>query len=95
MITYTNSILYGVSEYQIGNLQRIMNASARFVYWAPDYCHITPLLRELVWSQLRLRIDLKILRNTFKILQSLAPGYFVGMTMVYCRLTRGSKRKRL
>ena len=48
-LDYRNSILYGVSEYQIGKLQRVMNATARLVYCASKYCHITPLLRELDW----------------------------------------------
>ena len=35
--------IYGAPEYQIKKLQRVMNASARLVYRAPKYCHITPL----------------------------------------------------
>ena len=66
-------------EYQIGKLQRIMNA--RFVSWERfvSCCHITPLLRELDWLPMRLRIDFKIIRITFKILQSLAPSYLVSI----------------
>ena len=37
-----------------------MNASALLVYRAPKYCHITPLLRELHWLPVRLRVDFKI-----------------------------------
>ena len=46
-LDYYNGLLYGAPEYQIKKLQRVMNASARLVYCAPKYCHITPLLREL------------------------------------------------
>ena len=53
------------NEYQIKKLQRVMNASARLVYRAPMYCHITPLLRELHWLPVRLRVDFKILLVTF------------------------------
>ena len=38
-----------------------MNPSARLVYCAPKYCHVTPLLRELHWLPVRLRVDFKIL----------------------------------
>ena len=44
-----NSLLYGVPEYQIRKLQRVMNATAQLLYCASKYCHITPLLRELDW----------------------------------------------
>ena len=70
-------------EYQIKKLQRVMNASARLVYCAPKYCHVTPLLRELHWLPVRLRVDFKILLVTFKILglfwlfHEMRPDYFV------------------
>ena len=44
-LDYCNGLLYGAPEYQIKKLQRVMNASARLVYRAPKYCHITPLLK--------------------------------------------------
>ena len=52
-----------------------MNASARLVYCAPKYCHITPLLRELHWLPVLLRVGFKILLVTFKILHGVAPSY--------------------
>ncbi|KAL9954606.1 hypothetical protein ACROYT_G042170 [Oculina patagonica] len=74
-LDYCNSLLYGAPEHQIKKLQRVMNASARLVYRAPKYCHITPLLRELHWLPVRFRIDFKILLITFKILHGVAPSY--------------------
>ena len=58
-LDYCNDLLYGAPEYQIKKLQRVMNASARLVYRAPKYWHITSLLRELHWLPVRLRVDLK------------------------------------
>jgi len=46
------------------------------------YCHIPPLLRELHWLSLRLRIDFKILLVTFKILQGLAPSSLVDLVSI-------------
>ena len=59
-----------------------MNASARLVYCAPKYCHITPLLRELHWLPVRVRIDFKILLITFKLLQGFAPSYLKNLVSV-------------
>ena len=46
-LDYCNSLLYGIPEYQSMKLQRVMNASARLIYRAHNFCHITPLLAEL------------------------------------------------
>ena len=59
-----------------------MNASARLVYRAPKYCHITPLLIELHWLPVRLRVDFKILLVTFKILHGVAPSYLKDLVSV-------------
>ena len=81
-LDYCNGLLYGAPEYQIKKLQRVMNASARLVYCAPKYCHVTPLLRELHWLPVRLRVDFKILLVTFKILHGVAPSYLKDLVSV-------------
>ena len=81
-LDYCNGLLYGAPEYQIKKLERVMNASARLVYLAPNYCHITPLLRVLHWLPVRLRVDFKILLVTFKILHGFAPSYLKDLVSV-------------
>ena len=74
-LDYCNSLLYGIPDYQISKLQRVMNASARLIYRAYKFCHITPLLAELHWLPVRSRIHYKILLITFKVLHGLSPKY--------------------
>ena len=81
-LDYCNGLLHGAPEYLIKKLQRVMNASARLVYCAPKYCHVTPLLRELHWLPVRSRVDFKILLVTFKILQGVAPSYLKDLVSV-------------
>ena len=81
-LDYCNRLLYGFPECHIKKLQRVMNASARLVYRAPKYCHITPLLRELHWLLVRLRVDFKILLVTFKVLHGVAPSYLKDLVSV-------------
>ena len=81
-LDYCNGLLYGAPEYQIKKPQRVMNASARLVYCPPKYCHVTPLLRELHWLPVRLRVDFKILLVTFKILHGVAPSYLKDLVSV-------------
>ena len=72
-LDYCNSLLYGVPDYHMHKLQHVMNASARLIFCAPKHCHITPLLQQLHWLPIRLRIEFKILLITFKVLQGSAP----------------------
>ena len=74
-VDYCNSLLYGLPNYQLNKLQRVLNASARLVCNAPRFCHISPLLCGLRWLPVKARIEFKILLITFKAIHSLAPKY--------------------
>ena len=63
-------------------LQRLMNASARLIFCAPKHCHITPLLQQLHTLPIRLRIEIKILLTTFKVL------FYRHPVMIYSEITR-------
>ena len=52
-----------------------MDASAKLIYRAPKFCHITPLIAELHWLPVRARIHCKILLITYNILHGHAPKY--------------------
>ena len=56
-------------------LQRIQNAAARLICQQSRFFHITPLLFDLHWLQVKFRIEFKILLITFKALKDLAPTY--------------------
>ena len=44
--------------------------------------HITPLLQQLHWLPIRLRIEFKIILITFKVLQGSAPKYLIDLISV-------------
>jgi exonuclease III len=70
-----NSLLYGIPKYQIGKLQRVLNAAARIVSKTGKYHHITPVLVQLHWLPISYRICYKILLLTYKALNGKAPTY--------------------
>ena len=74
-VDYYNSLLYGLPNYQLNKLQRILNTSARLVCNAPRFCHISPLRRGLHLLPVKARIEFKILLITFKAIHGLAPKY--------------------
>jgi hypothetical protein len=46
-IDYCNSLLYGISDYNINRLQQIQNSAARIVTNTRKYDHITPILQKV------------------------------------------------
>ena len=60
-IDYCNSLLCGISEYNINCLQRIQNSASRIVTNTRKYYHITPILQFLNWLPIRQHIHFKVL----------------------------------
>ena len=59
-VDYCNSLLYGLRNYQLNKLQRVLNSSAMLVCNAPRFRYISPLLRGLHWLPVKARIQFKI-----------------------------------
>ena len=81
-IDYCNSLLYGVSDYNISRLQRIQNCAARIITNTKKYDHITPVLRKLHWLPVRYRIQYKILLITYKAITGMAPDYLCSLISI-------------
>ena len=84
-------------KYLIKQLQRVQNAAARDVTLSPKFCHITPVLKNLHWLPINLRIEFKILTITCKALHGLAPTYIKDLLKMYhpSRDLRSSKKNLL
>ena len=74
---YCNSLLYGVSQYQMDLLHRVLNAAARVTCLLPRYSHITPVLINLHWLPVAFRVKFKIALIVFKALKGKAPSYLI------------------
>ena len=44
---YCNSFLFGIPQYQLQQLQQVLNAAARIIFLVQKYSHITRMLRRL------------------------------------------------
>ena len=87
-IDYCNSLLYGISDYNINRLQRIQNSAARTITNTRKYDHITPILQKLHWLPVRQRIHFKILLITYESINDMAPEYLCELVCI-----RKSSRK--
>ena len=63
---YCNSLLYGVTDTDRTELQRITNRLTRVVSKSPPFTRSVPLLRSLHWSPVKFRILFKITLLTYK-----------------------------
>ena len=55
-LDYCNLLLSGLPHCALTKLQRVQNAAGRVLYLTPRYYHITPILYELHWLPVDLRL---------------------------------------
>ena len=60
-VDYCNSLLYGLATNNINKLQRVQNMAARLITNTPRFCHITPVLCQLHWLPIGVRIKFKVI----------------------------------
>ena len=82
-IDYCNSILYGLPTVEHEKLQRVQNIAARLITGSSRRDHITPVLKNLHWLPVKLRITFKILLLTYKILNGQSPSYLTSLISSY------------
>ena len=91
-LDYCNSILLGLSSYELEKLQRLQNTAARLTVTTKKSAHVTQVLKSLYWLPVKERIIFKILLVTYKILHGFAPAYLNELLLNYTphRLLRSS-----
>ena len=89
-LDYCNSLLYGVSKYNVSKLQKIQNALCRIVFRLDRTSHVTPFLQKLHWLPITYRILFKYNLITFKAIEFSQPIYLSSLIKTSC-LTRGNR----
>jgi len=89
-IDFCNSLLYGISDYNINRLQRIQSSGARIVTNSQKYDRITQNLQKLHWLPVtvRQRIHYKILLIAYKSINDMGLEYLSELVSI-----RKSSRK--
>ena len=81
-LDFGNATLAGVPKRLLAKLQLVQNAAARLISRTPKYEHITPVLSELHWLPVEMRIKFKILLTVFKCISGSAPSYLCDMIQI-------------
>lgn len=82
-LDYCNSLLYKLPKHLLHRLEKIQNTAARIITGAKRSDHMTPVLKDLHWLPIPLRIEYKILLITFKALNGYAPQYISDLLSPY------------
>jgi len=91
-LDYGSATLASLPTCLLNRLQSVLSAAARLVHSARKHDHVTPLLRELHWLQMRQRIDYKLAVLIFRCLYGQAPPY---LTEGLQRVTEVDARRHL
>lgn len=82
-LDYCNSLLIGMPQRLLNQLQKVQNRAARLIKGTHRHEHITPVLRQLHWLPIQQRIEFKCLVLVFKCLEGSAPAYLSELLLPY------------
>ena len=83
-IDYYNSLLYGMPNFTLFRLRKVLNTAARTLNKIPKVSYITDILKDLHWLPIRQRITFKILLFTYQAYHNTAPDYLCQLITPYC-----------
>ena len=70
-----NSLLYNIADAKVDRMQKVQNQAARILIRSHGRDHITPVLKQLHWLNVRERIRYKVLILAHKSFYETAPQY--------------------
>ena len=81
-LDYCNSLLYDLPRKNVNKLQCPQNMAARLIRNTPRFCQITPVLYQLHWLPISVRIKFKVILIRFKAIHGLVPYYMQNLIEV-------------
>jgi len=74
-LDYGSATLAGLPACQLDRLQSVLNAVARLIYRSRKFDHVTPLLHDLHWLRIPVRITFQLAVLAYRFQNGLAPQY--------------------
>ena len=96
-LDYCNSTLYGLPGTQLDRLQHVQNVAARIVTRSKKTDHITPVLKQLHWLPVHLRVEHKLLSLSYNCMSGSSPLYLSELIPKYVpsRSLRSASQSRI
>ena len=94
-LDFNNGILFGLPDKSLEPLQRVQNMAARMVCRRKKFDRITPILQELHWLPVKLRIKYKLLSVVHKSLNGVGPSYLADLLCEVQGRTRAASSRDL
>ena len=93
-LDFSNSLLLGIPKFSINRLQQVQNCAARLIMGTRKFDHISPVLKELHWLPIHLRLQFKVLVLVYRALHGMMPVYISDMLhpASHSRSLRSSER---
>ena len=82
-VDYCNSLLLGISRDKLHRLQVIQNSAAKLITRKKRMAHSSPILYELHWLPIEIRINYKTAMLCYKCLNDEAPQYLQDLLTIY------------
>ena len=83
-LDYCNSLLFNMPDSQISKLQLIQNSAARLITGCRKFSHITPVLYQLHWLPVQVRINFKNVVTYISVLTWYGPYILERVTCSIC-----------
>ena len=80
---YCCSLLGGVTQHDLLRLQQVQNSAARLICKVKKFDHNSPILKQLHWLPIDLRIKFRIMVFVYKCLESSAPVYLQQLISIF------------
>ena len=80
---YFYSLFYGMPDYIVKRLQRLLNAAARIITNLGKYDHITDTIKKIHWLPIESRIQYKVLVLVHACVHNIVPPYLSNLLTSY------------
>ena len=82
-LNFASTLYLGMTEKNLGRLQKVQNYAAKVITLARKYDHVTPILHHLNWLPFKEFVKYRYLSMIYQVIHGLAPIYLCDLVKLY------------